>query len=212
MIQLQDVPPSEIEAESFRIIEAEFAEQTGIAMSSFTPVEFKVVQRVIHATGDFSIARAMVFQSSPVESAMASIRRGANILADVNMAASGIAKKGLSAHGGGVLCRVGEPKTAELAARLGVTRSEAAVRRSVGDNIGILAVGNAPTALISALRLIEEGKFHPDMIVGVPVGFVNAAESKELLKQAAIPAITITGRRGGSPIAAAIVNAILKMV
>lgn len=211
MIKLQDVLPSEIESESFKIIEAEFKEQTGMSRDQFSPEEFKVVQRIIHATGDFAVASSIVFQSKPVKAAREVLNKGCNILTDVNMVASGISKKTLAGFGGEVVCRVGEPETAALAIELGITRSEAAIQRSAEDNIGIVAVGNAPTALLSTLKLIEEGRFAPAVIVGVPVGFVNAAESKEILKQTSIPAITLTGRRGGSPIAAAAINAILKM-
>lgn len=212
MIKLQDVPPSEIESESFKIIEAEFEEQTGMVPDMFSAEEFKVLQRIIHATGDFGVADSLVFQGDPISAARESIRKGCNILTDVNMVASGISKKILAGFGGKVVCRVAEPETASMAKELAITRSEAAMRRSTEDNIGLVAVGNAPTALISTIRLIEEGLFSPAVIIGVPVGFVNAAESKEILKEKSIPAITLTGRRGGSPIAAAAVNAILKMV
>lgn len=211
MVRLQEVLPSEIEAESFRIIESEFFEQTGKRVSDYAAAEFKVLQRVIHATGDFALADTLVFQHDPVPAAISAIRSGGNILTDVNMVASGISKPSLQRFGGEVFCGVSDPAVAEHAKKNGVTRSDAAVQLYHQREIAVLAIGNAPTALIAALKLIDEGYFRPGVVVGVPVGFVNAAESKELLKERNIPAITVTGRRGGSPIAAAITNALLKL-
>lgn len=211
MIQLQEIEPSEIEAESFRIIESEFSDQTGRKISDFSEGEFKILQRVIHATGDFTLVEKIVFQHDPIPSALDAIRRGGNIITDVNMVASGVSKSILAQFGGKVVCRLGEAETVALAKEKGITRSDAAMQLSAVKNIAVIAIGNAPTALVSALRLIDEGQMHPGIVVGVPVGFVNAAESKELLKQYKIPAITITGRRGGSPIAAAITNALLRL-
>lgn len=211
MITLQDIHPSDIEGESFRIIESEFAEQTGKPISSFSAEEFKVLQRVIHATGDFSLAETIHFQQNPIQEAIRAIQSGGNILTDVNMVASGISSTLLHKFGGKVFCGVGEPETATLAKERGITRSDAAMQRYAGKDIAVVAIGNAPTALISVLRLIEEEKMKPAVIVGVPVGFVNAAESKELLKQTNFSGITISGRRGGSPIAAAITNALLRL-
>jgi precorrin-8X/cobalt-precorrin-8 methylmutase len=211
MVQLQNIVPAEIEAESFRIIESEFADQTGRAIGDYSEGEFKVLQRVIHATGDFSLVNTIVFQNDPIPAAIAALQRGGNILTDVNMVASGVSNTLLAKFGGRVLCGVGESETAELAKMKGITRSDAAMQRYASETIAVVAIGNAPTALVSVLKLIDEGKMHPGVVIGVPVGFVNAAESKELLKQYKIPAITITGRRGGSPIAAAITNAMLRL-
>lgn len=211
MVKLQEIHPAEIEAESFRIIESEFTDQTGRQISDYTEGEFKVLQRVIHATGDFTIAENMVFQNDPVPAAIAAIKAGGHILTDVNMVASGVSTNILKGFGGEVYCGVSEPETADLAKELEITRSDAAMRRYADKELAIVAIGNAPTALISLIRLMEEGEMAPAVIVGVPVGFVNAAESKELLKLQNVPAITITGRRGGSPIAAAISNALLRL-
>lgn len=211
MVRLQNVQPSAIEAESFRIIESEFYKQTGKLINEYSEAEFRVLQRVIHATGDFSIADRLVFQNDPISAAISAIRSGGNILTDVNMVASGVSKTSLKKFGGQVYCGVSDPEVAEHAQKNGLTRSDAAIQLYHQKNIAVLAVGNAPTALIAALKLIDEGRFTPGVVVGVPVGFVNAAESKEILKERTIPAITITGRRGGSPIAAAITNALLKL-
>ena len=211
MGELRDIEPAAIEAESFRIIESEFESRTGLAISSYSPEEFKVVQRVIHATGDFSLASSMVFQHDAIASGLQALRAGGDVVTDVKMVASGVSGALLGKFGGRVLCRIGDDEVARRAGEQGTTRSEAAMREAVGDCVAVLAIGNAPTALVAALRLIESGELRPGLVVGVPVGFVNAAESKELLMASRVPAITIAGRRGGSPIAAAMVNALLRL-
>ncbi|MFV0438860.1 MAG: precorrin-8X methylmutase [Desulfopila sp.] len=211
MVKLQDIAPAEIEAESFRIIEAEFTAQTNRDIADYSPGEFRVLQRVIHATGDFSIVDNITFLREPVEAALAAFAKGGDIITDVNMVASGISRAILAQFGGKVICRVGEERTADLAREMKITRADAAMRLSCGGRVAGIAIGNAPTALVATLRLCAAGELQPGFIVGVPVGFVNAAESKEMLKESTVPAITITGRRGGSPIAAAIVNALLRL-
>lgn len=211
MIQIQNIRPEEIERESFRIIEEEFTAQTGRRKEDLDEREFAVVQRVIHATGDFSFAESLKFHANAIDAGLTAIRAGRNIYTDVNMVAAGIGRKFFSAAGGQLICRVGDEEVGRLAKERGQTRSETALALSCANNIGIVAVGNAPTALLAALDLIAKGELAPDLIVGVPVGFVNAAESKELLLQQDVPFITVVGRRGGSPVAAAIVNALLKM-
>ncbi|NLZ17195.1 MAG: precorrin-8X methylmutase [Desulfobulbaceae bacterium] len=208
MVQLQHVAPQDIEAESFRIIEAELG-PTGIA--NLPPREFQVLRRIIHATGDFAFAENIRFHPQAIDTGLAAIRSGKNILVDVNMAASGISQNLLKPFGGRIICRVHEPETAELAHKLGSTRSEAAMLRAQEDNIGIVAVGNAPTALLKVMALIDEGSFKPDLVIGVPVGFVNAVESKELLSRASYPFVTALGRKGGTPVAVAAVNALLRL-
>ena len=205
MVTLQQVAPQDIEAESFRIIERE------LGPTAFSAEEFAVVRRTIHATGDFSFAENLRFHPQAVAAGLAAIRAGKNILVDVNMAASGISANLLARFGGRVICRVAEPETAALAKASGSTRSDAAIARSAGDNIGIVAVGNAPTALLKAMALISQGLFVPDLVIGVPVGFVNAAESKALLAEQRYPFITALGRKGGTPVAVAAVNALLRL-
>lgn len=208
---IQDIRPEDIERESFRIIEEEFFARTGRRPDDFDDREFAILQRVIHATGDFSLTDSIRFHPQAIDRGLAAIRAGRNLYADVAMVAAGIGSKLQSAFGGRVICRVGDAEVAQRARETGRTRSETALEMASGDNIGVVVVGNAPTALLAAIALVQRGAFSPDLIVGVPVGFVNAAESKDLLVAAGIPAITILGRRGGSPIAAAIVNALLKM-
>jgi precorrin-8X/cobalt-precorrin-8 methylmutase len=205
MVTLQPIAPQDIEAESFRIIERE------LGPTGFTPEEFAVVRRCIHATGDFTFAENMRFHPQAINAGLAAIRAGKNILVDVNMAASGISSTLLARFGGRVICRVAEPETAAMAKANGTTRSDAAMSRSVADNIGIVAVGNAPTALLKVMELIDRGLFAPDLIIGVPVGFVNASESKEILVQQSYPFITALGRKGGTPVAVAAVNALLRL-
>ncbi|MFZ5775828.1 MAG: precorrin-8X methylmutase [Thermodesulfobacteriota bacterium] len=205
-VQLQQVKPEEIERESFRILEAELGPTT------HSLEEFAVVRRVIHATGDFSFAESLRFHPAAMAAARQAILGGKNVLADVTMSATGISKGLLAKHGGQVLCGVGDPEVAAEAKAKGLTRSEMAIRKLAGANIGIVAIGNAPTALLEVMRLIEEGFFRPDLVVGVPVGFVNAAESKAILAEKTYPFITTLGRKGGSPVAAATVNALLRLV
>ena len=206
MVTLQQVAPEEIEAESFRIIERE------LGPTRFSPEEFSLVRRIIHATGDFSFAENLRFHPEAVRAGVHAIRSGRNILVDVNMAASGISARLLTPFGGRVICRVAEPETAAMAKANGTTRSEAAMARATGDNIGIVAVGNAPTALLKVMELIEQGLLAPDLVIGVPVGFVNAAESKDLLAEKPYPFLTALGRKGGTPVAVAAVNALLRLV
>ena len=207
MVQLQHVAPQDIERESFRIIEAE------LGPHNLPHAEFQIARRMIHATGDFSFAENVRFHPAAVEAGLAAIRAGKNVLVDVHMAAAGISESLLARFGGRVVCRMREPETAELARKLGGTRAEAAMRRSAdaADNVGIVAVGNAPTALLAVMDLIAAGRFTPDLVIGAPVGFVNAAESKELLAEKDYPFITVLGRKGGTPVAVAAVNALLRL-
>lgn len=207
MTQILEIKPQEIEAESFRMIEEE------LGPHSFAPEQFAIVRRVIHATGDFTFADNIRFGTDAVAAGLAAIRAGKNILTDVQMAASGISKALVAKHGGQVLCKVSDQDTAELAADKGWTRSEAAMELAATDNIGIIAIGNAPTALLKVMTMLAEERpgFQPDLIIGVPVGFVNAAESKEILGEKKYPFITSLGRKGGTPVAVAMVNALLRL-
>ncbi len=211
MVTLQQIKPQQIEKESFRIIENEFFTRTGQRVNEHDPARFKIIQRVIHATGDFSFASSLAFHADAVSSGINAIRAGKNILIDVNMGAAGISRSILEQFGGKVICRLGDKEVGLLAKERDLTRSEIAVELAADNNIGIVAVGNAPTALLAAMRLMEEGKFKPDLVVGAPVGFVNAEESKELLTQKEYPYIAARGRKGGSSVAVAIVNALLRL-
>jgi len=204
---IMQIAPEAIEAESFRII----AEELG--PTDFGPRTFKVVQRVIHATGDFSFAESLVFHPQAIDAGIAAIRAGRNILTDVNMGAAGVSKGLLASWGGTVICKVAEPDVTRIAKERGLTRSEVAVERGLAENIGIVSVGNAPTALLKVMDCWDglATELRPGLVVGTPVGFVNAAESKELLSEKGYPFITCRGRKGGTPVAVAIVNALIRL-
>lgn len=205
-VELQKVPPSEIEKESFRIIDGEFGQ------SAFDKDTYTVVRRVIHATGDFSFKDNMRFSEGALQAGIEAIQGGRDIVTDVNMVAAGISKQLLGKWGGKVVCRVADPEIAAMAKTAGKTRSEVAIDMSLDETIGIVAMGNAPTALVQTIRSLAEKKFSsPPLVIGVPVGFVNAAESKAMLVEENSCYITSLGRKGGSPVAAAIVNALLRL-
>jgi len=205
-VTLQKVHPADIERESFKIIEEEFGP------TELDDMTFRVIQRVIHATGDFSFGENMRFSSGAIEAGIRAIREGKDILTDVTMVAAGISKSMLAKWGGKVICRVADPEVAVRAKAENKTRSELAIEMSLGKNIGIVAMGNAPTALVQTIRtLATVPARETPLVVGVPVGFVNAAESKALLVEENGCYITSLGRKGGSPVAAAIVNALLRL-
>lgn len=212
---IQQVKPEVIEAESFRIIESEFEERTGFSIESFSPAQFAVIRRVIHATGDFAFAQNLTFHPQAINTAIEAIRAGKRIVTDVQMVAVGISDNLLRKWGCQVECLIATPQVAEKASREGKTRSETAIAKAMAEKAGIIAIGNAPTALLAAMELqdlaMETGRPGADLIVGVPVGFVNAAESKDLLSEKKYPFITTLGRKGGSTVAAAIVNALIRL-
>jgi precorrin-8X/cobalt-precorrin-8 methylmutase len=192
----------EIERESFRII----GERVMVP-----PPERDVVLRVIHATADFDYADLLVFHRGPVEAGIRAIRDGCDILTDVTMVQAGINKKGLERFGGEVKCFVGEEEVQAFAEEEGITRSRAAFRLRQEEVEGnIVAIGNAPTALFEVSSLIRAG-CRPRLVVGVPVGFVGAAESKEEILQHDVPGIVVRGRKGGSTIAVSIINALIQL-
>lgn len=205
-VTLQQVLPGDIEGESFRIIRQEFGP------TDLDEQTFKIIQRVIHATGDFSFKDTMRFSPGAIEAGIKAIREGKDILTDVTMVAAGISKAMLAKWGGKVICRVADSEVAARATAQNKTRSEMAIEMSLTHNIGIVALGNAPTALVQAIRsLADVSVGQAPLIVGVPVGFVNAAESKDLLVEQNNCYITSLGRKGGSPVAAAIINALLRL-
>lgn len=201
--------PESIEQQSFSIIREELNVR-GIHIPEGCEA---VTERVIHATADFDYADNLFFTSHAVQDAVASLRGGADIVTDTNMAKAGISVKGLSKLGGSVICHMAEPEIAAAAKRDGITRAAAAVRLRARIHDGaVYAVGNAPTALIELERQIRDG-FRPALVIGVPVGFVNVVESKERIlaccTQSGIPAIVALGRKGGSTVAAAVCNALI---
>ncbi len=200
-----EMKPEEIEAQSFRIIDCE-AGQHG-----WSEPEWQIVRRAIHTSADFEYAVSMVLSDGVVEKAIAALKSGAGIVTDTTMALSGISKARLAPFGCRVSCHVADPDVAALAAKEGITRSIAAMRKAVAtpDN-RIFVIGNAPTALFELLRLMKLGQAQPALIIGLPVGFVGAEESKNALAGGGheAPFITNIGRKGGSNVAAAVLNAL----
>jgi precorrin-8X/cobalt-precorrin-8 methylmutase len=202
--------PEEIEAESFRIIDEE------VGRHKWSPSEWPVVRRAIHTTADFDYARDMKFSPDAVARGIEALRSGRGIVTDTTMALAGINKRLLAHFKIAASCFVADPEVSEEAEKEGITRSIAAMRKAASDpGNGIFVIGNAPTALFELLRLIREESLWPDLVIGLPVGFVGAEESKEALVLGGplhgIPFITNLGRKGGSNVAAAVVNALLIM-
>ena len=200
--------PLEIEKRSMEIIAPHLA---GLELSDD---EKKIYSRIIHASGDVEYAPIIKIHPEAIAATKAAILRGANIFTDVEMVKRGISIRTLKKFGGEIFCKVSDKDVQELAKREGITRSMAAMRifgkRLDGE---IIAIGNAPTALFEVLRLVREENIRPAVIIGVPVGFVGAAEAKaQLAAQNKIPYITVEGTKGGSSIAVAAVNAILYML
>lgn len=173
-------------------------------------IEEKIIKRCIHTTADFEYLDILKISETAVENLIDALKNNATIYTDTNMALSGINKKRLDSLGCKYKCLVADEETAALAKEMGTTRSMAAVEiaaRKPGRKIFVL--GNAPTALYKVMEMIRDGKLEADAVIGVPVGFVGAAESKDELENTNIPYIISKGRKGGSNLAAAIVNAIL---
>lgn len=207
---IRHILPKEIEEKSFEIIGREL-EERGIVLD---PGLGPVIKRAIHTTADFDYASTLRFSEGAVETARELIRSGADIITDTNMALSGINRKRLASFGGSVRCYMADEDVAAEARQREVTRASVSMEHAAADlkaggGRAIFAIGNAPTALISLRKMHDEGSFTPDFIVGVPVGFVNVVEAKELIRGTEIPHIVNEGRKGGSNVAAAIINAIL---
>ncbi len=192
-----------IEKESFRILEAEMGE------TRFTSRELPVVKRVIHTTADFDFKDLLRFSPMAVEAGIDAIRKGSGIITDVRMVESGIMRYRLKPFGASVKCFSSDASVIKAAAHENITRTAAAMRKAAPYLEGsIVAIGNAPTALLELLRIVKEKNIRPALVVGVPVGFVGAAESKDALMASGVEYIATSGRKGGSTVAAAIVNAL----
>ncbi len=205
----QHLKPADIERTSMSIIETELEERGILLPPELAPV----VKRVIHTTADFDYADNLRFTPCAVELGIEAMKSAPTIVTDTNMARSGVSKPTLQKLGGQVLCYMAEPEVAELAKRNGTTRAVASMDRALQEfEHPVLAVGNAPTALLRLTELMEAGA-RPALVIGVPVGFVNVVESKERIFAAcerfSVPAIVAMGRKGGSNVAAAICNALL---
>lgn len=203
-IELQNVLPSDIEKRSFEIITQELGD---IVLDS---KEEPIIKRVIHTSADFDYLDNLCFSENAVDRLQQAIRNGVSIVTDTQMAKAGINKKQLARYGGEVYCFMGDEDVAEAAKKQGSTRAVASMdKAAVLNRPLIFAIGNAPTALIRLYELIQAGKLQPEGIIGVPVGFVNVVEAKELIMKAPVPYIVARGRKGGSNVAAAICNALL---
>lgn len=200
--------PKGIEDRSFAIIDGM------IGHMGLSEAEKAIVRRVVHTTGDPSVAGLVYIGDGAIGSGLTAIRSGCDVFCDVNMVVAGIRKDVLGRFGGRAVSLVHEPVVAEEARRQMITRSAAAVivrARETGFEGEVVAVGNAPTALFTLVELVRLGKARPALVVGVPVGFVGAKESKEALERCGVPCITVRGSRGGSNVAAAVMNALLLM-
>ena len=203
-VELQRVAPADIERRSMEIITAELGERT------FPAEQLPILKRVIHTTADFDYADNLVFTPGAVAAGLAAIQAGCAIVTDTQMARAGINKKVLERFGGEALCFMSDPDVAAEAKDRGVTRATVSMERAAAlTRPLILSLGNAPTALVRACELMEEGALKPALVIGVPVGFVNVVESKELLRTMPGEHIVALGRKGGSNVAAAICNALL---
>lgn len=198
--------PMGIEKRSFEIIGEEMGPH------NFSDEELLIVKRVIHTTADFEYKDLIEISRDAINAAKKIFNKGAKIYTDTNMALNGINKRALAKTNSSVICYVNEEIVHKEAKEKSITRSMAAVEKACDDNVDIFVFGNAPTALFRLKELIKEGKASPKLIIAVPVGFVGAAESKENMDELKIPYIRIKGRKGGSTVAASIVNALMYMV
>jgi len=196
----------DIEKRSMAIIEEE------VGKHSYNELEWIIVRRIIHATADFDFARqnAIIFHKNAIASALNAIANKCAIVGDSDIVLAALNKKHLNDFGARSVCNISDASVAEEAKKLNRTRAEVAMRRAAADiQNGIVAIGNAPTALYELIRMVDEGVVKPSLIIGIPVGFVAAVESKEALLNVNVPYITNKGRKGGSTVAASIINALL---
>ena len=206
MIELENVLPADIEKRSFEIIASELPHPLDPALAP-------IIKRVIHTTADFDYADSLCFSPGVVGKALDALGAGVTIVTDTNMGLAGINKGALQSLGAKAVCFMADVNVAERAKRNGTTRAAAAMDQAAAlPGPLIFAIGNAPTALIRLYERIEEGSLSPELIIGVPVGFVNVVQAKELILHADVPYIVARGRKGGSNVAAAIVNALMYMM
>ncbi len=199
-----------IEDASMQMIEDE------IGTHQYNEKEWPIVRRIIHSTADFDFAdkNKIIFHKDAIDNAMNALRNGCNIVVDVNGVIGGLNKQNPKDFGNNIICKISDPEIMELAKKEGKTRSQVSMRAAISDiDGGIVAIGNAPTALMELIQMVKEGIVKPALIIGIPVGFICAAESKEeLSKLEGAPFITNIGRKGGSSSASAIINAIFKLI
>ena len=204
---IENIKPMDIEKRSFEIITELLGD------TKLDPENELVIKRVIHTSADFDYVQNLVFSEHAVQKGIAALKNGCDIVTDTQMARSGINKTILSKLGGEVHCFMSDPDVAEEAKARGITRAIVSMERAAAlPKPCIFAIGNAPTALVSLHEQILAGKLNPALIIGVPVGFVNVVESKELIIGTEVPHIVARGRKGGSNVAAAICNAMLYQI
>ena len=198
--------PSDIETESFAIIDREAGPH------AFSPEEWQIVRRMIHTSADFDYMKSVWFHPDAISKGIEAIRAGKTIITDTTMAQHGINAPALAPFGCPVECRIQDPQVGQKAREAGETRAAAAVDAALSAMTGgIYVIGNAPTALLRLMERIREGVAAPALVIGLPVGFVNAAESKAALIAMNYPGISNTGRKGGSTIVVSIVNALVRL-
>lgn len=202
--------PGDIEKKSFEIIDSEVPEPR-----KFQGIEWQIVRRMVHTTADFTLIDLVRFHPEAITNGLNSLRNGCTIVTDTEMARCGIPVRRMTPLGCEVRCLMNDPEVIASAKHNATTRAHAALELAA-DTLkpAIHVIGNAPTALIRLVRLIEAGKMEiPALVVGMPVGFVNAAESKDLLMNyERVPFISISGRKGGSALAACVINALAEIV
>ena len=199
--------PAEIERRSFEIIGAEMGD------TAFSSDQMPVVKRVIHTTADFDYLQTLYFSPDAVQIGIRALKAGAHIVTDTQMAKSGVNKTILSSLGGQAHCFMSDEDVALLAKEQETTRAAVSMDKAAALSAPLIfAIGNAPTALFRIARLVEEGRLHPQLVIAVPVGFVNVVESKERIIGSGVPCIVARGRKGGSNVAAAICNALLYQI
>ena len=181
----------------------------------YNELEWPIVRRIIHATADFDFAgeNKIVFHKDAITSGINALKNGCSIIADVNGVIGGLNKQNPKDFGNNLICNISDPDLAERAKQENKTRAQMSMRIAASEmNGGILVIGNAPTALLEVIKMIREGVTKPALVIGIPVGFVSAEESKEELQTVDVPFITNTGRNGGSSCSASIVNALFKLL
>ena len=204
---IEQIKPMDIEKRSFAIITELLGDR------KLDPENEPVIKRVIHTSADFDYADNLVFSPHAVQKGIEALRGGCDIVTDTQMAKAGINKTILGKLGGQVHCFMSDPDVAAEAKERGVTRAIVSMERAAKlERPCIFAIGNAPTALVSLHGQMQKGLVHPALVIGVPVGFVNVVESKELILQSEVPHIVARGRKGGSNVAAAICNALLYQI
>jgi len=207
--KLQTRKGQSIENESMEIIDRE------VGSHPYSDMEWPIVRRIIHATADFDFAgeNKIVFHKDAITSGINALKNGCSIIVDVNGVIGGLNKQNPKDFGNNLICNISDPDLAERAKQENKTRAQMSMRIAASEmNGGILVIGNAPTALLEVIKMIREGVTKPALVIGIPVGFVSAEESKEELQTVDVPFITNTGRKGGSSCAAAIVNALFKLL